>query len=85
MLCLRFMPVPVSAQDLSYSFTSGVWISTGSIIWPMVPSANSMTGVRYLSARSKPLTVRSAISCTLAGASTIMWKSPWPMPRVAWK
>ena len=36
--------------------------STGSIIWPMVPSAKSIDGILYLSARSKAFTVRSAIS-----------------------
>ena len=42
----------------------------------MVPSARIMEVMRYLSARSKPWTVSSAISCTEEGARTIMWKSP---------
>ena len=53
--------------------------------WPMVPSARSMAGIRYFMASSKALPVRSAISCTEAGAKTSTWKSPWPGPRVARK
>ena len=44
----------------------------GSIICPMVPSARIMESILYLSARLNPFTVRLAISCTEAGASTIM-------------
>ena len=44
--------------------------STGSIIWPMKPSASTTTGLRYRSARSKAKVVRSAISCTESGART---------------
>ena len=51
----------------------GVFLQAeSSIICPMVPSARIMEVMRYLSARLKPLTVRLAISCTEAGARTIM-------------
>ena len=53
--------------------------TTGSIIWPSMPSARIMTGVRYSSATSKAWYARSAISCTVEGAYTTTWKSPWPM------
>ena len=35
---------------------------TGSIIWPIVPLASSIAGIRYFSARSNAFPVRSAIS-----------------------
>jgi len=50
----------------------------GAIIWPMLPSARTTAIARYFSARSKARTVRSMASCTELGASTMLWKSPWP-------
>ena len=65
--------VPLAAQGFS-KVTISPWSRlTGSIIWPRVPSASSMAVMRYLSASSKPLMVRSAISCTEAGARTSVW------------
>ena len=45
--------------------------TTFSIICPITPSASMITGMRYLKARSNPNPTKSAISCTLLGASTI--------------
>jgi len=41
------------AQGFSGSESMGSGMTTGSIIWPSMPSARIMTGVRYLSATSK--------------------------------
>ena len=72
MLCGRAILVPVVAQGFAGgSFTSKSKL-TGSIIWPVVPSARIMAVMRYSSASSKPRIVSSAISCTEEGASTIM-------------
>jgi len=42
-----------------------------SLMWAMISSASSMTGVRYVSARLNALMVRLYISCTEFGESTI--------------
>jgi len=44
----------------------------GSWNCPTMASARMTESIRYLSASSKPLMVRSNISCTDAGASTIL-------------
>ena len=46
---------------------------TVSIIWPCRPSAKTTAGVRHLAAISNALTVKSHISCALAGASVNVW------------
>ena len=48
------------------------WRAEGSFIMPSIASASIIAGVRYLSARSKARIVRSYISCTVAGASTMV-------------
>ena len=80
MLCLRFISVPVVAQGLPFMTSSGSTCfsgsTTGSIIWPIVPSAKITAGMRYFSPSSNASDVMSAISCTVAGARTITRKSP---------
>ena len=43
----------------------------GSLMWAMISSAKSITGVRYFSAKLKALTVRLNISCTELGDRTM--------------
>ena len=64
--------VPVVAQvfwGISLVFLS-LSKSTGSIIWPIIPSAKTITGVLYKSATSKASIIISTASWTDAGANT---------------
>ena len=49
-----------------------LWTVIGAIIWPNRPSVKIITGVLYLSARSKASYVRVSISSTEPGARTII-------------
>ena len=64
---------PVSAQSFSFSGAPrpSAGNSTGSIIWPIIPSAHTITGLRYVSASSNASVMRSTASCTDDGARTI--------------
>ena len=74
---LRESGRPVTAHGhwraISSSGRLGRWggSTTFSIIWPTMPSASIMTGLRYLNARSNPSPTKSAISCTDDGARTM--------------
>ena len=71
---LRGRPLaPLAAQVFLSgrpSLSGIVLNATGSIIWPIIPSPRTITGLRYFSARWKASMVRSTASCTVAGAST---------------
>ncbi len=64
---------PVKTQSFGGNFLS--WTSggnsTGSIICPSIPSPRRITGIRYLSARSKASKVKSASSWPEFGPRTI--------------
>src|ERR1035438_5878464 len=68
---LRVSALPRTAHSGAGGTVARAANSTGSIICPMKPSASTTTGLRYRSARSKAQVVRSAISCTESGATTL--------------
>ena len=76
-LASRSFLLPVDAHGYSFIISSSVFRglkggrTTFSIICPMIPSLNIITGFRYLKASSKASSTKSAISCTELGASTI--------------
>ena len=52
MLCLRAFLWPVVAQGFSGRDSTGSGSTTGSIIWPSMPSERIIAGMRYSSAFS---------------------------------
>ena len=69
----RVAAVPSTAHDL-LTFGSTLYSGkrNGSIICPSTPSAKTKTTMRHFWANSKAFMVKSHISCTLAGARTML-------------
>ena len=67
-------------DDITYGMMLKTWLGKKGF---HVASASSIAGMRYVSARWKESDTKSTISCTVDGANTRIWKSPWPVALVA--